>query len=79
VSKWSVGRLRRWVGALAGNHRQAILSTANWIPDSRKALAQEVVARDTGRGAPTLPRNGPRIGVALVFCEEPISFIDEVG
>jgi len=62
-----------------GSSRQPMLATAPWIPDSRKVLEQEVVARQTQGGAPTLPPGSPRIGVALVFCEEPISFIDEVG
>eukprot|EP00873_Tetraselmis_striata_P023808 jgi/Tetstr1/444072/TSEL_003312.t1 len=48
-------------------------------PPLRLVLEQEVVARQTQGGAPTLPPGSPRIGVALVFCEEPISFIDEVG
>eukprot|EP00873_Tetraselmis_striata_P017889 jgi/Tetstr1/438153/TSEL_026756.t1 len=63
----------------AGSSRQPMLATALWIPDSRKVLEQEVVARQTQGGAPTLLPGSPRIGVALVFCEEPISFIDEVG
>eukprot|EP00873_Tetraselmis_striata_P025989 jgi/Tetstr1/446253/TSEL_033797.t1 len=63
----------------AGSSRQSMLATAPWIPDARKVLEQEVVARQTQGGAPTLLPGSPRIGVALVFCEEPISFIDEVG
>eukprot|EP00873_Tetraselmis_striata_P025961 jgi/Tetstr1/446225/TSEL_033769.t1 len=63
----------------AGSSRQPMLATAPWIPDARKVLEQEVVARQTQGAAPTLPPGSPRIGVALVFCEKPISFIDEVG
>uniref|UniRef100_A0A061S5E4 Uncharacterized protein n=1 Tax=Tetraselmis sp. GSL018 TaxID=582737 RepID=A0A061S5E4_9CHLO len=67
----------QWFGR--GTSTEPYIRAARGAVDIRKALVHEVVRRDKSLGDPVVRAGRPAIGIVLVFCEENLGFLEEVG